>query len=58
MDGVTVYDILVIKKYVYDFYRSLLGQSSDKCISLSTTVWSLEDCLTEQQQHNFTIHLL
>jgi hypothetical protein len=37
IDGVTVYDISVLRKYVNDFYRSLLGQSSNKCISLSAT---------------------
>jgi hypothetical protein len=40
IDGVKVYDQKMLQKYVPDFYRSLLGTTTDRSISLDINFWN------------------
>jgi hypothetical protein len=55
IDAVTVYEPSILRKHVNDFYKNLLGQSTDKYISLSPSFWSIEDQLTDQQQNQLDL---
>lgn len=55
INGITVYDPLVLKQHITSYYKELLGTCSSRFLSLQSDLWPVSEQLTSAQSSSLEL---